>query len=121
MGKRFMKFDHERLVFGADRTNGHFNAADFSRRHVIGRVWPDWPSWKLRFAYLRIVQNHACIQRDDLFRRNEKGIDVDFLNPALLDYQLAEAHQQFFKRSQVDWAAVTEIFFERAVGLCSLH
>jgi hypothetical protein len=81
IGKRFMKFNHERLVLRPDRPNGHFNTADFSRDHVFGRVWPDWGSRELGFAYLRIVQDDASIQRDDLFGRNEEGIDVDFLDP----------------------------------------
>src|SRR5512132_2972711 len=120
IGKRFVKFDHERLVLRPDRTNGHFNAANFSRDHVIGRVWPDWRSREFGFAYLRIVQDHARIQRDDLFGRNEERIDVDFLNPALFDHQLAEAHQQFFQGGQIDWAASTKAQGS-AVNLRSLH
>src|SRR4030095_13352014 len=115
IGKRFVKFDHERLVFRTDRTNGHFNAADFSRGHVIDRVWPDWRSRELGFAYLRIMQDHSRIQRNDLFWRNDKRIDVDLLNTARLDDQLAEAHQQFFQRSQIDWVASTKNFFQGAV------
>src|SRR6516165_6774325 len=83
--KRFVKFHHERLVLRPDRTDGHFDAGDFSSGHVIDRVWPDWRSWQVGFAYLRIVQDHARIQRDDLFGRNEEWIDVNFLDPALPD------------------------------------
>ena len=76
---------------------------------------------QIGFACLWIVQDHARIERDDLFRRNEQRIDVDFLNPALFDDQLAEAHQQVFQRGQIDRLASTKTFFERAVDLCSLH
>jgi hypothetical protein len=85
IGKRLVELDHERLVLRSDRTNGHFNAADFSRDHILSRIRPDWGSWQIGFACLWIVQDHTRIQRDDLFGRNEKGIDIDFLDPALFD------------------------------------
>ena len=122
IGKRLVKLDHERFVLRSNRANGHFNAADFSRDHVLGRIRPDWRSWQIRFACLRIVQDHARIQRDDLFRRNEQRIDVDFLDPALFDDQLAEAHQQVFQCGADQSAArPRNPFFSARVNLCSLH
>jgi hypothetical protein len=42
------------------------------------------------------VEYDSCIERNDLPRRNEERIDVDFFDPALFDNQLAESHEQFF-------------------------
>jgi hypothetical protein len=70
--------------------------------HVLHRIGPDRSAWQLRFLHIEAVQNHSRIQGNDLLRRGQQWIDVDFLYPALVHDQLTESHEQFFKPTDVD-------------------
>ena len=110
IGKRFVKLDHERLVLRPNRTNGDSLIVDLSLAKVLDGIWPDCRSWQIRVRHARIVQNNSRIERDDLFGRNDKRIDVDLLDPALFDDQLAEAHKKFFERGKIDSIASAKTF-----------
>ena len=66
------------------------------------------------------MQDHSCIQRDNAFRRSKHGVDVDFADAALLDDELAEAHQEFFERGEIDGLAPAYTF-QRGEHLGLLH
>ena len=51
------------------------------------------------------MQHDTRIERHQAFGRSKQRIDVDFPNPALLHYELAESHQQPFERGQINCSA----------------
>ena len=73
IGKRFVKFDHQWLVLRPDRTNRHFNAADL---RLSSRNRSDMAGLSILAARHRACcgscKTIAGIERDDLFRRDQK-------------------------------------------------
>ncbi len=66
------------------------------------------------------MQDDARVERNQVLGRRQQRIDVDFLDPRLLDHELAEAHQQVFELGDVDGLASTNAF-QRGEDLCLLH
>jgi len=100
LGELAVEPHHQRLVLGTNRTNQHVLAVlEFPRPGVLRRVRPDRRF--RRIHGLARVQNYTGIQRQQLLRPGEQGINVDFLDPFLFHHQVAEAHQQPFERGQV--------------------
>ena len=60
------------------------------------------------------------VERQKPLRRGEQGVDVDLLDPALLDDQVAEANQKLLERGQVHRLAAAHAF-ERREDLGLLH
>ena len=50
----------------------------------------------------RPIYDHAGVQGQQSLRRGQHRVDVNLFDPALLDYELAEAHQQFFDCRNID-------------------
>ena len=48
-----------------------------------------------------IVDDHPGVERQEPFGRREQGIDVNLLDPALLDDQIAKTDEQLLERRQV--------------------
>ena len=104
LGERPVKLDHQRLVLRTDRADRHRSAvAQLPRADVLRGIRPDRERRQRVFAHVRAVQDDAGIERDELLLGDEQRVDVDFLDPALLDDELAEAHEQFFERGEIDW------------------
>ena len=97
-----MERDHQRLVLGADRAGGRAGAVlggPGDRR--IGSDTGGWRAEESRVVDVPVVDDHPGVQRQEPVRRGEQGIDVDLLDPALLDDQMAEADQKLLERGQV--------------------
>ena len=75
---------------------------------------------KLAFLDVLAVQDDAGVERQQPLGRGQQRVDVDFLDPALLDHELAEADQQLLERGQVDRLAAAHAL-ERLVDLGLLH
>ena len=130
-----MELHHQRLVFRADRAYGDRHA-DLGRpcRRILRRVRADGEPGQLVFANLRRMQDDARVERDQparalcsrLRRRCARGrggeqrVDVDLLDPGLLDHELAETHQQARQRVEVDRRAAAHAL-ERLVDHRLLH
>ena len=71
-------------------------------------------------GHFRAVHHHARIQRQQPLGRGQQRVDVDLLDPALLDHQLAEAHQQVFQRRQIHRLAPAHAL-QRGEDLGLLH
>ena len=69
---------------------------------------------------LRAVQDHAGVERDQPLRRGEQRVDVDLLDPALLDDQLAEADQELLQRGQSTGVRPRTPFSAVKIRVCSI-
>ena len=49
---------------------------------------------------VRVVQDHAGVEGDQALGRGEQRVDVDLLDPGLLDDELAEADEQLLQRAR---------------------
>ena len=93
-----------------------FHSAD-----VLRRVGADGELGQiLRLGDVRVVQHDAGVEGDQAVRRSEQRVDVDLLDPALLDDELAEADQQLLERGEVHRLAAADAF-EGLVDLGLLH
>ena len=103
------------LVYSSNGGNGFYGVGwNLSGLSTITRCSQTWaqdgtPRQVLLFR-VRIVQHHARVERQQALRRSEQRIDVDLLNPAVLDHQSAKPHHQIFQRVQVDWPASANPF-----------
>ena len=66
------------------------------------------------------MHHDARIERQQPLRRRQQRVDVDLLDPRLLDHQLAEAHQQLFQRREVHRLAAAHAL-QRREDLGLLH
>ena len=66
------------------------------------------------------MEHDAGIERDQALRRGEQRVDVDLLDPALFDDELAEADQQLVERGEVDRRAAADAL-QRGEDLRPLH
>src|SRR5215469_18976105 len=93
-----MEADHRRLVFGADRTNrDRFPILHRPLLDEVDRIWSYRRLWQFVGGHVEPMDNYPRVERQQTFGGREQRIDVDFLDPGLLDDQLAEAHQQLFQ------------------------
>ena len=90
------------------------------RRDVAGGIGADGSLGHLVQRDFGAVHHHARVERDQAVRRGQQRIDVDFLDPALLGHQRAEAHQEHFERGQIHRLAAAHAF-QRLVDLGLLH
>ena len=114
-----VELHHQRLVLGADGADGDLGAVlERPRSDVLRRVGADRERRQLvlgaRSASCSTTRASSAISRS---ARGQQRIDVDLLDPALLDDQLAEAHQQLLQRGQVDRLAAAHAL-ERLVRSC---
>ena len=61
-------------------------------------------------SYFRTVDDHARIERQQPIRRSQERVDVELLDPGLLDDQMAEAHEKLFKSREVNRPAAAHAF-----------
>ena len=66
------------------------------------------------------MHDHPRVQRQQPLRRGEQRVDVDLLDPALLDDQVAEPDQELLERGQVHRRAAAHAL-ERREDLGLLH
>ena len=83
------------------RMTTRFLFFNFHTPDVLDRIGPDGGLGQRRFRGLWVVQHDARVQGQEASGRGDERIDVNFLDPRLLDDQLAEAHQQLFQRGDV--------------------
>lgn len=95
--------DHQRLVFRPDRTDRHRGAVFQGRSaDVLGRVGADGQLREIFFANFFPMNDDAGIECDLPILGDEKGIDVDLLDPWLLDDQPAESDEELLQRGEID-------------------
>ena len=92
------------------RHPGRPGAADTAESRISAAV----------FLHVEAVNHDPRVERQQPLRRSQQRVDVDFLDPALLDNQLAEAHQQLFQRGDIDRRA-TANSFQRGEDFGLLH
>ena len=83
-------------------------------------IWTNCEGRQIAFPSIRIVQDDPRVERERRLGRDQKRIDVDFLDPSLLRNELTETHEQLFERAQVD-RALSAHAAERLVNARSLH
>ena len=116
-----MEGDHERLILGADGSDGdllaipHLPATD-----VLGRIRADGELGQLLFRGLWIVEDDAGVESDEVIGGGKERVDVNFLDPALLGDELAEADHELLEGGQVHGFAAAHAL-ERLVDLGALH
>ena len=99
-----MEAHHQRLVLGPDRAYRHGRAVaqrfvgDVLRRVGTDRRFAEGP----RPRRLGVVQDDAGVEGDQALGRGQERVDVELLDPGLLDDELAEAHEQPLQRPDVD-------------------
>src|SRR5450756_1596356 len=121
LGQRLMEFDHQRLILGPDRADGHrCLVLQFPRSDILHWIRTDGRAREFVFRRLQIVQYDAGIEREDAFGGDEQGIDVDLGDPRLLDDELAEADHQLFESGDVHGLASTYAL-QRPENFCALH
>src|SRR5262249_17513245 len=100
LGKRFVEFDHHRLVFGTYGTNEYLSSVlHHPRRDVLDRIRSYCRLRKIFALRLKSMNDYTRVERNE--RRvgsGEQRIDVDLLDPRLLDDESAEADNQLFER-----------------------
>ena len=101
--QRLVELHHHRLVFGTDGTDDHGRAVlKLPFRVVLGRIGTDG---RLRQLLHRRFRRRASTTRASSARmpsrRREQRVDVDLLDPGLLDHKLAEPDHQLFERGDV--------------------
>ncbi len=97
-----MEFCHRGFVFGTDRPDQNLRSIlHRPRRNILHWVGPDRGTRQLILGHLRVLQHDARVERKNFLRRGQKGIDVHFLDPRLLDNQPAEANQNIFERGHI--------------------
>ena len=90
-----MQLDEKQFVFGTDRTDLNLHTIlHCGRPHVTLRIGSNGEARNVLFLCFLGIYNDACIERDQAVGRGEQRIDVDFLDPALLNDQLTEADEQ---------------------------
>src|SRR5215204_2465534 len=72
----------------------------------IGRIVAGVPSrnssWETFFLHLRVVQNDTGVEGYQALRRGQERVDVELLDPGLLDDELARANEQSLQGADVD-------------------
>src|SRR5215469_6303492 len=97
-----MELHHERLVLRADRADGQGSSiAKLPFADELLRVRTNRKLWQAFLTDRWIMQNNPRIERQDLFRRRQKWINVDLFNPSLLSNEETEIDQQIFEFRQI--------------------
>ena len=116
-----MELDQQRLILGTDRPEDHLGAIlGGPGSDVLRGVRADGQSREVRDAEVGSVDDHPGIQRQEPLGRGEQGIDVNLLDPLLLDDQMAEPDQELLEGSEVDRPATADSL-ECGVDLRLLH
>ena len=116
-----MELDHQRLVLRADRPDRDGRAvAQLPRGDVLRRIRPDRERREVFVAKLRAVENDARVERHEVAAADVERVDVDLLDPALLDDEVAEAHEQLVEAREIDRGAATHAV-ERGEDARLLH
>jgi len=98
-----VKPDHQRLVLGVDGAKGDgCTIAERPWSHVLDWIWTNSEPGQAPLTDLRPMQNHACIEDEQSFRRGKQWVHVDFLDPALLYHQVTEADQELLEGGQIN-------------------
>ena len=98
-----MESHHQRLVLGPDRADRDGQTVrGRPRGDVLGGIGADGGAGQPVRIDLRPVQDHPGVQRDQPLGRGEQRVDVDLLDPRLLDHQPTEPDQQPLQRAQID-------------------
>ena len=120
--RQFLVILHDgRLVFRPDRANRYDRAViHFRRADVLRRVRPDRELRNVALLRAFRVQHHPRVESNELLRRREQRIDIDFLDPALLRNELAEAHEQLLQRRDIARGPAAHAF-ERREYLGAFH
>ena len=97
--------DQQRLVLGPDRPDQELGAvAARPGRDVLQRVGSDGEPGQVGLGDVGPVQDDPGVERDQPLGRGEQRVDVDLRDPALLDDEQAEPHQQLLQGVEVDRA-----------------
>mmetsp|Transcript_36144 Transcript_36144/g.103964 ORF Transcript_36144/g.103964 Transcript_36144/m.103964 type:complete len:345 (+) Transcript_36144:52-1086(+) len=111
----------QRLVFRADGTDQQrLTIASGPLLHVLSGVWADGRLWEASLLGVHIVQYHTCIECQDSILRRQERIDVHFLDPGLLNHNLAETHHQLLHQHQIGWLLPSNPT-QGLINLCLLH
>src|ERR1700720_1939030 len=95
IGEALVKFDHQRLIFCANRADVHLlTILHYPRGYILHWVWPDCGPWQLVIRHLSAMQFAVTGGRDHLPPMDDERINLKFLDPALFYNQLAEAYDQ---------------------------
>src|SRR5829696_852262 len=99
----FVEAHHQGLVFRTDRAyrNGRAVAQLFVG-DVLFRVRTDRGSWEIFFLRLGIVQNDAGVEGYQALLRGQERVDIELLDPGLLDDELARTNEQPLQGADVD-------------------
>ena len=103
LGKARVETNHQRLVFGTNRTQDDVGAVLHAPgADVLHRIRANGQARQVALGHIRRLEHDAGVQSDQSILGSEQRVDIDFLDPALLRHQVAEADQQAFERGQVD-------------------
>ena len=116
-----MELHHHRFVLGTNRPDVDLlAAAQTPRQLVLGRIGPDGRFGEVLVLGRSGMQHDARVERQQALGRGQQRVDVDLLDPRLLDHELAEADEQLFQAGEVHRRAATHAF-ERLVDLRLFH
>src|SRR6185369_3612462 len=103
-----VEVDHDRLVLGTNRSDrDHLAVLQLPLADVLFWIRPDRALRQVFFLCAKVVQNDSSIEGKQPVRRGEQRIDVEFLDPRILDDQFAEPHQELFHRGEIHRLAST--------------
>src|ERR1700730_16161722 len=101
--KRFMELDHKWLILRANRANGdRCTIGEGPGIDIALGIRANGKSGQCLLTNLRAVQYNARIKGEETMRRCQQRVNIDFLNPGLLSYQVTKANQQLLKRDKID-------------------
>src|SRR5262249_11129362 len=89
---------HHWLILRADRPDQNTRAAcESPGLHILQGIGPDGSPWQSTIGNFGRVQDHACVQCDQLLSGGEYGINVDLLDPGMFSDQLTEPYNELFE------------------------
>jgi len=121
LGEGAVKVDEQWLIFGANWPESDLGSILVCPgSDVLRGVRADGQSRKVRNPDIETVNDDPGIQRQEPFGRGEQGIDVDFLDPFLLNHQMAEPDHELLEGGDIDRSAATDSP-QRGIDLRLLH
>src|SRR5262249_22872716 len=90
-GEPLVESHHQRLILRTNRTQCRgASIPQRDLRNILRRIWANRTARHLFNRRGRIVEDYPRIQTDQTIGRRKQWIDIDLLDPWLIDHELAE-------------------------------
>ena len=109
--KALVELHHQRLVLRTDRPDQYWcSGLGLPLSDVLSRVGPNGSRGQSFEGCVCDMKHNPCIQGKKATARRKQWIDIDFLDPGLLDDKPAEANNNSFQGVDVHWSAAPHTF-----------